>query len=144
MMMVEKTLINVMYCGYWFNVPFCALGWAAFLQLQLNGVNSSTATFCVGERITLTCTVASSIHLWYVPGHLNGYHLTRSSSSHNFGLFRFYVVQVDPDWVKTSIRMKVFDALNGSTITCVDGLVTTNPEIQTFTPTVLGKWLFCM
>ena len=119
---------------------FCALGWAASLQLQLNGVNSSTATFCVGERITLTCTVASSIHLWYVPGHLNGHPLTRSSASHNFRLFRFNVVQVNPNWeIKTSILMYVFDALNGSTITCVDGLVTTNPETQTFTPTVLGK-----
>ena len=119
-----------------------ALGWAAPLQIQVDGVNTTRTAFCVGENVTLTCTVASSAHRWNIPGFTinNGvaFFLESDSAvsvnqSHNEIILD---IKSGTDLI-TSASFIVFPEVEGLVFTCSYPSSMVPP--QTYTGAVLGE-----
>ena len=117
-----------------------ALGWAASLQIQVDGANTTRTAFCVGKDVTLTCTVASmSIHRWFIPGYtdINGVIVVAPFAPASLGLFLLDLVDSPPDMnILSSLSFTVFPGLEGFPITCSDN---DREEEQTYTGAVLGE-----
>ena len=115
-------------------------GWAALLQIQVEGVNTTRTVFSVGENVTLTCTLTSAVHVWTVPRYVNNA-VFASVPPHSIGPFLLENEEVFPMDIRSSLSFTVFSDLGGVPITCSDG--TGAQEPQTLTATVLGEamWL---
>ena len=116
-----------------------ALGLAAPLQIQVDGVDTNRTAFCVGENVTLTCTVAANRHRWKIPDSTMGNGLTLFTNDPEVSippfLFEFVNVVENGSAIITSVSYTVFPDLEGVSITCLDGL----SEPQTYTGAVLGE-----
>ena len=117
-----------------------ALGWAAPLQIQVDGVNTTRTAFCVGENVTLTCTVLSmSIHRWSIPGYtgINGALVVAPFAPASLGPFLLELVDAPPDMnILSLLSFTIFPGLEGLPITCSDN---DRVEEQTYTGAVLGE-----
>ena len=115
-------------------------GWAALLQMQVDGVSTTRTAFCVGENVTLTCTVPSMIiHRWFIPGHTgsNGLLVVAPFDPASLGPFLLELVDTPPDMnILTSLSFTVFPGLEGVDITCSDNI---RIEELTYTGDVLGE-----
>ena len=117
-----------------------ALGWAAPLHIQVDGVNTTRTVFCVGDDITLTCTVPSVVHVWTVPGYESNAAIVARSSAFSFAPFLLEFESILPNSdIISSLSFIVISDLDGITITCWDDTELVNPETQTSTLTVLSK-----
>ena len=110
------------------------------LQIQVHDVNTTRTAFCVGENVTLTCTVPSVIiHRWFIPGHtgINGAIVASPFAPASLGPFLLELVDTPPDMnILTSLSFTVFPGLEGVNITCSDN---NGDEEQTYTGDVLGE-----
>ena len=118
-----------------------ALGWAAPLQIQVDGADTNRTSFCVEENVTLTCTVALNVHRWaisgFTPANTNGVTFIANDPEVSIPPFLFEFVDVlesGPNII-TSVSFIVFPDLEGVPITC------SGPpdEPQSYTGAVLGE-----
>ena len=107
--------------------------------MQVDGVNTTRTAFCVGENVTLTCTVPSNTHRWAIPGLTpgNGVALLANDPEVSIPPFLFEFVDVlesGPNIVM-SVSFIVFPDLEGLPITC------SGPpdDAQSYTGSVLGE-----
>ena len=115
-----------------------ALGWAAPLQIQVDGVNTTRTAFCMEENVTLTCSVPSmNTHRWFIPGYTdsNGAIVIPPINSASLGPFLLELVDSLPV-ILSSLSFTVFPGLEGVIITCSDN---ERFEEQTYTGAILGE-----
>ena len=105
--------------------------------MQVDGVNATRTAFCVQENVILTCTLASIVHVWTVPGYIDDAAVLGSTTTPTDAPFMLAREDVINSNVISSLSFTVFPELDGVTITCSDGAV--DPETQTLTATVPGK-----
>ena len=118
-----------------------ALGWAAPLQIQMDGADTNRTSFCVGENVTLTCTVALFVHRWIIPGFTpdsnNGVTILANDPEVSIPPFQIEFVDVLESYpnIITSVSFIVSPDLEGLPITCSG----TSDDPQSYTGSVLGE-----
>ena len=107
----------------------------------MHGRNSS----CPGENVVFTCILPVASHRWIISGpdainkQLGAGELDRPEV---FGSYTINVIEVveAENRILSTVTVESFPGLNGVVLICRDNTVISNPDEQTITANVLGKY----
>ena len=100
------------------------------------------STPCVGDDVTYTCTVASLAHTWnfgsFTADVING---DTIGVPETVGAYTLVLLSRNSSGLVSTLSVTAFDGLNGTNISCRDGLAVNNPEVQETSALVFGETL---
>ena len=103
-------------------------------------MNVGRSSSCIGENVTYICKIIAFNHIWNVNGSIMGRTLSASSDVRAEQEYTLRVVSVDGnDNIISSLSVNSSAGLNGTSISCEDGFVTTMFSETKTVAMVLGE-----
>lgn len=93
----------------------------------------------VGDNVTYICTVNSFTHSWRIPAYDVSVAITLQTDFSSLPPFTLRLVAYNNESITTSLSVISFSRLNGTQISCSDGVVL-DGGIQETTIIVLGEF----
>ena len=120
------------------GISFHALGWAATLEILVDGVATRRREFCVGENVKLVCSWLSVTHVWRSPENFYTQLVFSKYRTYQMGPFIVRLEEYIQDTrIISSLSFNASVSLNGIRVTCDNGRV--NRKTVGLTAVIRGK-----
>lgn len=122
------------------NSPHLSASTGLCIPLQTSIVGRNGSISCDQDIVTYTCTVAAPAHTWKIESFDLNAAITRGTPT--FSDSRFTIrTTADDTFITTALTVSAFPQLNGTNITCEDGIARPGEgEIQDTVAMVFGEF----